>query len=104
MDAIETIEALTSRLSKARQAIQLGRVRWEDESHRAVLVKGSVNIHRIPVNGIVIGECDCQDYLFRGRDLSGWCWHRLAAKLFAKEAIRGHNNGSLGDGNRVGGV
>ena len=89
MDVIEQIEALASRLSKARRAITEGKVRW-NSSHTAVLVEGSTGTHQIRVKGLVIGKCDCPDYTFRRLDLSGWCWHRLAAKLFVKEAIDGH--------------
>lgn len=92
MDVIEKIEALSSRLSKAYQAVKDGKVKWGNQGHTLVEVQGSTQTHYIPVQGLAVGECDCPDYVFRGQDLSGWCWHRLAAKLFVKEKTHGGPN------------
>lgn len=89
MDVIEKIEALSSRLSKAYQAVQQGKVQWGNPEHTMVVVQGTTGEHHLLVSGLSIGECDCPDYVYRHSELSGWCWHRLAAKIFVKEQING---------------
>lgn len=81
---VETIEAMSQRLEKARALVRDGKVRkvegedsWvvENEEGKFYLVQNST--------------CTCQDFQQRKDLHKGWCKHRLAIALTKKNGKEG---------------
>ena len=86
MDQIDKIHAWYSRLEKAEQAFANGQVSWRGSG---ICVTGSRGDEYIfSVAGRTPGLCSCEDATYRTSALEGWCWHRFAAKLLLKEAVK----------------
>lgn len=86
--AVKQLTALRNRYDKAIKAIDEGRVYW-DSTRKGVIVEGNQSstetfkayrLRVIETTGV--GVCDCVDTKTRKHLHGGWCWHRLAAKVF----------------------
>ena len=80
---VQKIEFLAKRLESARTLVQTGAV-------TPGLRPGTYTVGS-PINGHHLvqlagpdqtPDCTCQDFHFRGRQLDGWCKHRLAVELY----------------------
>lgn len=79
MEPLDAIRRLTKRYAKAREAFENGQVLRVDEGHIAVI--GKSQPHVLDVHERRIGECDCEDFMYRRQEIHGLCWHRMAAYL-----------------------
>lgn len=77
MDLIGKIEALCSRLEKAREIVAEGGV--QRLAPGVYLVTSNGRAHKV-----IRGRCDCEDSRYRP-ELAGLCKHRLAVELYLRQ-------------------
>ena len=99
---VQKIEFLAKRLESARALVQTGAVTpgLRPDTYR---VCSPVNEHHLVRLGgqDQAPDCTCQDFRFRGRQLDGWCKHRLAVELYLAAHPAQQSLQSLNPGERL---
>ena len=82
---VQTIHALANRLESAQALVRDDAVQPTTRPDLFMVGSPAAGSHRVTTGkDDRPAECTCQDFRFRGRELRGWCKHRLAVEIFVQ--------------------